>query len=448
MKALSTTMFHLLLCIKFATGQLFVAVQSPAQASGIVQNTLTNTSTFFGPLANVVYRGGPQGLAFFSGSSNLGIPSGIFLSTGSTVTVTNAAFSQTDVDHTVEGDTDLQTLTINPIDDVAVLEFDFIPKGDSLHLKFVFASEEYPEYVCNIFTDVMGVFLTGPNPNGGNYVNENIALIPSSTFPIGINTINQGTPGVSSGGGNCSAPNQSLNYSGYFVNNNGGTTVIFDGFTVPINISAPLYACENYHIKIAVGDVVDGTFDSGLFLESNSFTTNGNFFHIIGNSGISSSVQDTTFLCTGDTVNLSSPINALSYNWGAAGTSASITVNSPGTYQCVSTNPNNGCFILSYTYRVIADTTCAVDIDESSWNRITVSPNPFNDRINITNLSGETADYFLSDVNGRILTQGILNTKDDLFEIPIEAAIPEGIYILNIVQGERKYLYKMIHHKL
>ncbi|MEL6970030.1 MAG: choice-of-anchor L domain-containing protein [Bacteroidota bacterium] len=34
--------------------------------------------------------------------------------------------------------------------DTTVLQFDFVPDGNSFSFRYVFASEEYPEYACNI----------------------------------------------------------------------------------------------------------------------------------------------------------------------------------------------------------------------------------------------------------------------------------------------------------
>ena len=47
------------------------------------------------------------------------------------------------------GDSDLDILEGSGIgtNDAAILEFDFIPTGDTVKFKYVFGSEEYPEYV-------------------------------------------------------------------------------------------------------------------------------------------------------------------------------------------------------------------------------------------------------------------------------------------------------------
>ncbi len=50
-------------------------------------------------------------------------------------------------------------------------------------MRYVFASEEYPEYVGSSFNDVMAVFVDG----------QNCALVPGSQTPVSINTVNPGS---------------------------------------------------------------------------------------------------------------------------------------------------------------------------------------------------------------------------------------------------------------
>ena len=149
-------------------------------------------------------------------------------------------------------------------------EFDFIPDADTVKFRYVFGSDEYPEFVCSSYNDVFGFFISGPRPGGGNYLQKNIALVPSTTLPVAINTVN---PGVSAGG-NCT----SLAYSAYYVDNDSGLTIQYDGFTKVFTALAPVICNNKYHIKLAIADVGDEAYDSGVFLEARSL--NGG---IVGN---------------------------------------------------------------------------------------------------------------------------------------------------------------------
>ncbi|MCG8576969.1 MAG: choice-of-anchor L domain-containing protein, partial [Flavobacteriales bacterium] len=53
-------------------------------------------------------------------------------------------------------DPDLDAIGTATINNEAILEFDFIPEGDSVVFNYIFASEEYNEYVGSAFNDVFG----------------------------------------------------------------------------------------------------------------------------------------------------------------------------------------------------------------------------------------------------------------------------------------------------
>ncbi len=170
-----------------------------------------------------------------------------------------------------EGDADLQALIGgNTSYQAAVLEFDFMPTANTVSFRYVFGSEEYPEYVCSNYNDVFGFFLSGPGISG-TFTNNavNIALIPSTTLPVAINSVNNGTAGTYGTAGNCT----SLAWSSLYVDNESlnGTTIAFDGFTKVLTATHAVTPCETYHIKLAVSDISDGLLDSGVFLEANSF---------------------------------------------------------------------------------------------------------------------------------------------------------------------------------
>tara|TARA_B100001758_G_scaffold245006_1_gene257271 strand:- start:2014 stop:3753 length:1740 start_codon:yes stop_codon:yes gene_type:complete len=204
-------------------------------------------------------------------------------------------------------DSDLQSITVNQIYDECVIEFDFIPEGDTIAFNYVFASEEYEEYVCGSVNDAFGFFLTGINPTGANYNAKNIALIPNpsnpSTYtntPVSINTVNPGVPGLFGFSSTCSAidPNWA-SYNVFYTNNTTGN-IEYDGKTVVLTAQAVVSCGTSYHIKLAIGDGGDSSYDSGVFLEEGSFSSN--------NIGVSSGIAD------GDTI-LYEGCNAAFFNF-------------------------------------------------------------------------------------------------------------------------------------
>lgn len=234
--------------------------------------------------------------SFDNGLADIGINQGLVLSTGRVGDIDQANTNETtggSADFDLLGsDPDLQAFSPSELKEVAGLEIQFIPQESDFELRYVFASEEYPEFTCDIFIDVLGMFITGPNPNGAAYDRENIALVPDTndpsgntftTFPVWTNSVNPGSVGVSTANRDsdlvCARPSESLNFSQYYNDNAGGSNFIFDGYLDVFKAQAELIPCEVYTIKIVIGDTNDFALDSGVFLEgirtSNySITTN------------------------------------------------------------------------------------------------------------------------------------------------------------------------------
>jgi len=166
--------------------------------------------------SNVTYTGANISLGKFTNgnSTNIGLDEGIIITTGSIFNAPGPNSAQNKTTNTLGG-SDPQLAALVPgysVNDAAVLEFDFVPMSDTLKLEYVFASEEYPEWVGSSYNDVFGFFVTGPNPSGGTYNNKNLALVPGTTLPVTVNNINNG-PLNNGPCTNCS----------YYVNNTGST---------------------------------------------------------------------------------------------------------------------------------------------------------------------------------------------------------------------------------
>jgi len=256
----------------FLTNELFaqLVINTTMTPTQLVQNILVGSGV---TVSNVTYNGAPASYGSFTGGggTNLGLESGIIMSTGDVSEAPGAVGFFASTSNGTGSDPQLAALIPGyDVYDATVLEFDFIPESDTLKFRYVFGSEEYPEYVCSQFNDVFGFFVTGPNPSGGNYSNKNIALIPGTSLPVAINTVNRGLPGSSYPTSGC----ESLSYDMYYINNEdlGGTTIVYDGFTTVLTAWCLVTPCVQYHIKIAIGDAGDAAYDSAVFLEENSFS--------------------------------------------------------------------------------------------------------------------------------------------------------------------------------
>jgi hypothetical protein len=199
-----------------------------------------------------VLRTCPDGASasFDGNTSNIGIPTGALLSTGLAVNAIgpNNSTGAGGACFGAPGDPDVEGVAGGSTFDACILEFTIVPTCADLEMTFVFGSEEYPENINSEFKDAMVITISGPGFVG----NENIALIPGTTTPVSVGTVNQSSN------------------SGFYNNNNGGQTIQYDGFTTPITASVTVVPCQSYRIKIAVADGADCVFDSGVFIQENS----------------------------------------------------------------------------------------------------------------------------------------------------------------------------------
>lgn len=212
---------------------------------------------------------------------------GIIMTTGNITVATgpnnNGSSSAPNNDGTT--DANLQALTTASITGMSKLEFDFISVSGNVQFEYIFASEEYPEFVCSSFNDIFAFFLTGLHPVTGVQSTWNIAIIPGTTLPVTINTLNNG---ISAG----SASNCNLSYSSFYnAVPTGSTGMQFDGFTkipansphspfgIPLGLLAKsrIVPCASYHMKLAIGNVTDNSYDSGVFLKQGSFISPSEF---------------------------------------------------------------------------------------------------------------------------------------------------------------------------
>lgn len=193
-------------------------------------------------------EGYQSGFFFHGMEAGLGIDEGIILSTGSVYNAQGPNTSnQISASLDLPGDADLTALAGFQTYDANILEFSFIPESDSVSIRFVFGSDEYLQYVNTQYNDVFAFFLNG----------ENIALVPGTSQPVTINTINH------------------LVNTQYFRNNSSSPypfNLEADGFTTVLTARGAVTPGQENIIKMAIADGGDQHIDSWVFLEAGSFT--------------------------------------------------------------------------------------------------------------------------------------------------------------------------------
>ncbi|MDZ4751529.1 MAG: choice-of-anchor L domain-containing protein [Flavobacteriales bacterium] len=258
-----------------------IVIDNTLTVEEYVQNVLLGEGVV---ASNITFNGGPANInvtqvaSFNSTNANVGIENGIFMASGG---VTLAQGPNNSSGLTVDtglgnfngSDPDLIAISSGfGINDWCIIEFDFVPTGDSISFNYVWGSEEYMEWVNSPFNDIFGFFLSGPGING-TFSNDaiNIALVPGTSLPVTIDNVN-------------------LNNNGsYYVDNGDGFTapnstdefyIQFDGFTISLVAQAQVQCGQTYHIKLALADSGDSALDCGVFLEEGSFSSNA--LNIVG----------------------------------------------------------------------------------------------------------------------------------------------------------------------
>ena len=166
--------------------------------------------------------------------------------------------------------------------DRASIQFNFLANGDSVKFDYIFGSKEYSGYTCSNFNDVFGFFLIGPGINGAPMYNANgslridtvnLAVIPGTTVPVAVNTINQGFPSGSYPASNCLSANPNyVAHAAYYNSNSGGSSIVnLEGFTDVFIAKAGVKCGVPYTIKLMISDVSDGALNSAVFLGARSF---------------------------------------------------------------------------------------------------------------------------------------------------------------------------------
>lgn len=223
---------------------------------------------------------------FVTQGTNLGLDSGVILTTGSAVTrgyprpwgieVYNGANGHSKVTahtrHLRPGDVDLTNYAKVPTFDACALEFDFKAQGDSILFEYVFASEEYTLYSCTGFNDVFAFFISGPGITGL----QNIAVIPGTNIPVSVNSTTDTAITNPPKTLACTNMGAGSPFSQYYVDNFGmkGTAITYDGFTKIFTARAGVQPCSTYHLRLVIADGNDYKLDSGVWLKANSLSAN------------------------------------------------------------------------------------------------------------------------------------------------------------------------------
>lgn len=279
--------YTLFICTTAITMMMSVA----AHAITIIPNSIAAdlANSIIGPGITLVgtptLTGAPvQSGTFTSGTADVGIDTGVVLSSGDVNQIPgpNKTSNPEAINHgplgtTGYGDnltsTDVTALNVNPpypglgyapLDtlagyptlDASVLTFQFQfgdgSIGGNVGVNYLFASEEYIDYVTSVFNDSFGFFVDG----------NNIALTPGTLNPVSVNTINP------------------LTNSACYINNVANTEslpvanrqITLDGLTCVLTAQAVGLSAGVHTMTFAIADASDHILDSAVFIGAGSFS--------------------------------------------------------------------------------------------------------------------------------------------------------------------------------
>jgi len=256
---------YVLFMLLFSSSCLFsqqISINSTVDLESLIEDNLVtgcvDISNINSPV-NGISSGLPSYAYFERGNSNFPFEQGIMLSTGGAASGGNAATTPTlsEGSSSWGTDPDLETaLGITNTVNATSIEFEFVSISNQFQFNYLLASEEYFGINPCQFSDGF-VFLIREAGTADPY--QNIALIPGTTIPVNTNTIHDEIFGV------CPAENDQF-FDGYNLgdtNYNGRTTVLTASGTIIPNVT--------YQIKLIIADQTDGTFDTAVFIEGDSF---------------------------------------------------------------------------------------------------------------------------------------------------------------------------------
>ncbi len=284
-----------------SVGQMVSSVSDGESAESLTE-VLVGTD---GEVSNEAVVGDGSAAGLFSGMGSIGIDVGVVLSTGDVHAVVGPNDnSGATTEFNSAGDSDLDELSGETTHDASTLEFDLVPTSRSISFRYVFASEEYREFVGSAFNDTFGLLVNG----------QNCATVPGTdpAVPVSVNTVNNGyddaggepptggtggepsasaagspsttvgttqratRPGRGRSNGARTLAEQGPTNDEYYRDNpqgSGSFDTQFDGLTTVLTCHAAVTPGVVNHLKLSIADASDQALDSAVFIQAGSLTS-------------------------------------------------------------------------------------------------------------------------------------------------------------------------------
>ncbi|MBN96972.1 MAG: hypothetical protein CMC56_03545, partial [Flavobacteriaceae bacterium] len=313
-------------------GPYLLIDQSTYSVDQLVEDVLINSSC--AEISNIISStgtnfGSSNGIGYFTGNGqSFPFIEGVVLSTGDanqsggpeTGTLSGGSYAW-------PGDLDLANaipgLEYSSSYNATYVQFDFVPKADTIEFNFIFASEEYGTFQCS-YTDAFAFLLTN-NQTGQT---TNLAVVPGTADPISVLSVRDNTYNT-----DCTSVNEEY-FAAYY--GTGGLPVAdspidFRGHTVSMAAQSAVIPDTSYTIKLVIADDFDYLYDAAVFLEAGSFNLGGDL-------GDDITIEAGTALCDGGTITLDTQFTEATHVWYLDGvviegaSNASIDITEEGLY--------------------------------------------------------------------------------------------------------------------
>ncbi len=223
----------------------------------------------------------------------------------------------------------------NSVNDVSAIDFEFSSFEPEVAFNYIFASYEYPSFVCS-FADVFAFIISGPYDEEGNFIggdfedgtpgvyqdeylynhnaNPNDDLLASNLGGLNIATVPDEignpvptTPTNIHNNPSCGIGGLGEFYLPEFYSNQPSDYHNMGGETVALTAHAEVIPCTTYKMKLLIGDWNDTIMDSFVFIEGGSFGIGADLGDdlVPGNENL---------VCYGESQNLSIYENEISEN--------------------------------------------------------------------------------------------------------------------------------------
>jgi len=417
--AFLSALFALIAALPARAQQLFLDFTSPD----------TLVMDFFNghcvSVSNVTFFGQPGQAAFFeAGGIGLGVNAGILLATGD-AKVAASPNNKTDASagygiSTPDSDLDKLAQGGNSFDK-ARLHFYIVPHTDSVGFQYVFASEEYCEFVGTNYNDAFGFWIKGPGVSGPFGGAANIALVPSTQEYVTINNVNHYK--------NTMYYSHNMPNTDFYCPNMAPATgpavnaIQFDGMTTVLTAKTQVMRDSTYEVWIATADISDGLYDSGVFISVQS---------LCGDSLLGPVTHFAVVPKGNNTLRFVNQTRyATAWHWDFGDGSTSTERFPEHTFANLGQQ--------TYTVRLIATNYCCADtseyivgtsaVAELPAAHFNVYPTQMRDELTVEPSDlALTGSLALTDLSGKILLRQTFSGKTGLNV----SHLPQGTYLLNI----------------